>query len=107
MASLARVCRGLCCIYAHSCRGCEFFAVSCSTCPNGGLRDLNRMNKSVERLAISLTSVSAVTVAHDSITDNSLSPEELRTRVKEAAPLTGGGVKSQVNRPGFSGDSIT
>ena len=40
---------------------------------------------SVERLAISLRSVSAVTAVHDSITDNPLSPEELRTRVKEAA----------------------
>ena len=53
---------------------------------------------SVERLAISLTSVSAVTVAHDSITDKHLSPEEVRTRVKEAAPSMGGGVKSQGGR---------
>ena len=44
---------------------------------------------SVERLAISLRSVSAVTAVHDSITDNPLSPEELRTRVKEAAPFDG------------------
>ena len=58
------------------------------------MRDLNRMNKSVERLAISLTSVSALTAVHDSITDNPQSPEELRTRVKEAAPSMGGGVKS-------------
>ena len=53
---------------------------------------------SVERLAISLRSVSAVTVAHDSISDDPLSPEELRTRVKEAGPSMGGGVKSQGGR---------
>ena len=53
---------------------------------------------SVERLAISRRSVSTVTVAHDSITDDPLSPEELRMQVKEAAPSMGGGVKSQAGQ---------